>query len=58
MARFSRQFFRKRNKFAYSLLWLLTHQAKTNEITIAWSMFEYPILISIDFDDFTSPFTP
>ena len=25
--------------------------------SVAWRRFEYPVLISIEFDDFTSPFT-
>ena len=37
-----------------------THQVKVKEITFVCQprrMFGYPVLISIDFNDFTSPFT-
>ena len=36
---------------------LIIHQVKTKNIT-PWRRFGYPVLISIDFDDFTSPCTP
>ena len=36
---------------------LIIHQVKTKKITTVTEV-GYPILISIDFDDFTSPFTP
>ena len=38
---------------------LIIHQAKLRQRkSQAWRRFEYPVLISIEFDDFTSPFIP
>ena len=36
---------------------LIIHQVKTKKITTVKEVW-IPVLISIDFDDFTSPFTP
>ena len=36
---------------------LIIHQVKTTKNTTVREV-EYPVLISIDFEDFTSPFTP
>ena len=43
------------SKFSNSLI---VHQNKTKKITTVKEIWIYPVLISTDFDDFTSPFTP
>ena len=37
---------------------LIIHQIIRQRKSQLWRRFRYPVLISIDFDDFTSPFTP